>query len=119
MRLLDYFFDDTFEPEYAYRFDGQTVAAVLDGFAKVYDPADDNPTWFSKLKEVAKAVGFAAEMSEYKANPTAFKGSVSDAAEILRIAVVGSPNSPDLCTIMGILGKERALKRLTDAKKDI
>ncbi len=119
VRLLDYFFDDTFEPEYAYRFDGQTVAAVLDGFAKVYDPADDNPTWFSKLKEVAKAVGFAAEMSEYKANPTAFKGSVSDAAEILRIAVVGSPNSPDLCTIMGILGKERALKRLTDAKKDI
>ena len=119
VRLLDYFFDDTFEPEYAYRFDGQTVAAVLDGFAKVYDPADDNPTWFSKLKEVAKAVGFAAEMSEYKANRTAFKGSVSDAAEILRIAVVGSPNSPDLCTIMGILGKERALKRLTDAKKDI
>lgn len=119
VRLLDYFFDATFEPEYAYRFDGQTVAAVLDGFAKVYDPADDNPTWFSKLKEVAKAVGFAAEMSEYKANPTAFKGSVSDAAEILRIAVVGSPNSPDLCTIMGILGKERALKRLTDAKKDI
>lgn len=119
VRLLDYFFDDTFEPEYAYRFDGQTVAAVLDGFAKVYDAADDNPTWFSKLKEVAKAVGFAAEMSEYKANPTAFKGSVSDAAEILRIAVVGSPNSPDLCTIMGILGKERALKRLTDAKKYI
>ncbi len=119
VRLLDYFFDDTFEPEYAYRFDGQTVAAVLDGFAKVYDPADDNPTWFSKLKEVAKAVGFAAEMSEYKANPTAFKGSVSDAAEILRIAVVGSPNSPDLCTIMGILGKARALKRLTDAKKAI
>ncbi len=119
VRLLDYFFDDTFEPEYDYRFDGQTVTAVLDGFAKVYDPADDNPTWFSKLKEVAKAVGFAAEMSEYKANPTAFKGSVSDAAEILRIAVVGSPNSPDLCTIMGILGKERALKRLTDAKKAI
>jgi len=119
VRLLDYFFDDTFEPEYAYRFDGQTVAAVLDGFAKVYDAADDNPTWFSKLKEVAKAVGFAAEMSEYKANPTAFKGSVSDAAEILRIAVVGSPNSPDLCTIMGILGKARALKRLTDAKKAI
>ncbi len=119
VRLLDYFFDDTFEPEYAYRFDGQTVAAVLDGFAKVYDPADDNPTWFSKLKEVAKAVGFAAEMSEYKANPTAFKGSVSDAAEILRIAVVGSPNSPDLCTIMGILGKTRALKRLIDAKKYI
>ncbi len=119
VRLFDYFFDDTFKPEYAYRFDGQTVTAVLDGFAKVYDPADDNSTWFSKLKEVAKAVGFAAEMSEYKADPTAFKGNVSDAAEILRIAVVGSPNSPDLCTIMGILGKERALKRLTDAKKAI
>ena len=44
-----------------------------------------------------------------------FKGSVSDAAEIVRIAITGSPNSPDLCTVMGILGKERSLARLAAA----
>ncbi|MDE6356493.1 MAG: glutamate--tRNA ligase [Clostridia bacterium] len=116
VRLIDYFFDDTFAPEYEYRFDKATVNTVLEAFAKVYDPADDNQAWFAKLKGVAPLVGFAAETSEYKANPEKFKGNVSDAAEILRIAVTGSPNSPDLCTIMGILGKERSLKRLLSAK---
>ena len=51
-------------------------------------------------------------MSAYKANPENFRGSVSDVAEILRIAVTGMSNSPDLCTIMGILGKERTVARL-------
>lgn len=117
VRLLDYFFDDTFNPQYSFRFDNGTVNAVLDGFAKVYDPADDNQTWFAKVKSLAPQVGFAAEMAEYKANPGAYKGNVSDIAEILRIAVVGSPNSPDLCTVMGILGKERTLSRLAAARR--
>ena len=116
VRLMDYFFDDTFAPEYAYRFDKQTVNAVLDGFAAVYDENDDNSAWFAKVKGVAAANGFAAEMSEYKANPEAFKGSVADVAEILRIAVAGSPNSPDLCTVMGIIGKSRTLARLSAGK---
>lgn len=115
VRLMDYFFDDTFNPEYAFRFDNQTVNTVLTEFALSYDPADDNSTWFAKVKAIAPKVGFAAEMSEYKQNPEAFRGNVSDAAEILRIAVTGSANSPDLCTIMGILGKERSLARLNAA----
>ena len=116
VRLLDYFFDDTFSPEYAYRYEGAVVNKVLDDFAKVYREADDNSAWFAKVKAVAAENGFAAEMSEYKANPENYRGNVSDVAEILRIAVTGSPNSPDLCTIMGILGGQRVLKRLKDAK---
>lgn len=112
VRMLDYFFDDMFRPEYSYRFDAQTVNGILDSFAEVYDESDDNQTWFAKVKEVAANHGFAAEMSAYKANPENFRGSVSDVAEILRIAVTGMSNSPDLCTIMGILGKERTVARL-------
>ena len=115
VRLMDYFFDDTFNPQYTFRFDDKTVNKVLTGFAAVYDPADDNSAWFAKVKAIAPTVGFAAEMSEYKNNPEAFRGNVSDIAEILRIAVTGSANSPDLCTIMGILGKERSLARLNAA----
>ena len=115
VRLMDYFFDDTFSPQYEFRFDNGTVNTVLKEFATSYDPADDNSAWFAKVKAIAPKVGFAAEMSEYKKNPEAFRGSVSDVAEILRIAVTGSANSPDLCTIMGILGKERSLARLNAA----
>ncbi len=117
VRLMDYFFDDTFSPEYSFRCGKEEANAVLQGFYDVYDPADDNSVWFEKLKAVAASAGFAAENSEYKAHPEAYKGSVSDAAEVLRIAVTGSPNSPDLCTIMGILGKERSLARLKAAIK--
>lgn len=113
VRMIDYFFDDTFAPDYSYRYDDAIVNAVLERFASVYDQNDDNSAWFAKVKEVASSVGFAAEMSEYKANPEAYPGNVSDAAEILRIAVTGSANSPDLCTIMRILGRDRALNRLT------
>ncbi|MDE6597410.1 MAG: glutamate--tRNA ligase [Clostridia bacterium] len=117
VKMLDYFFDDTFAPEYNFRFDKATVNTVLENFEKSYDPADDNSTWFAKVKQIAPLVGFASEMSEYKANPEKFKGSVSDVAEILRIAITGMANSPDLCTIMAILGKERSLARLNAAKR--
>jgi glutamyl-tRNA synthetase len=116
VRMLDYFFDDTFAPEYTFKYDKSIVNTVLDEFASVYDTADDNSAWFAKVKEVAKKVGFSAEMSEYKANPENFAGNVSDIAEILRVATTGMPNSPDLCTIMSIIGKDRTLLRLSAAK---
>lgn len=115
--LMDYFFDDAFSPDYSYRFDECTVNAVLDGFSAVYDEKDDNSAWFAKVKGVAAENGFAAEMSDYKANPENYKGSVADVAEILRIAITGMSNSPDLCTVMGILGRERALARLVAGRR--
>ena len=116
VRLIDYFFDDTFAPEYNYRFGKDIVNAVLDGFSKLYDEADDNQVWFGKVKQVAEKVGFASEMSVYKAAPEKFGGSVSDIAEILRIAVTGKPNSPDLCSIMKILGGARSVGRMKNGR---
>lgn len=55
-------------------------------------------------------------MRDYKANPEAYKGSVSDVAEVLRIAVTGRANSPDLWTIMHILGDERTRDRIKAAR---
>ncbi len=116
VRLMDYFFDDTFAPERTYRFDADTVNAVLNGFYTVYNPQDDNSEWFNKVKAVGADCGFAADNAAYKANPQDYKGNVSDCAEILRIAITGSANSPDLFTIMRILGEERSKARLTQAK---
>ena len=113
VKMLDYFFDDSFTPDYSYTFGKEVVNAVIKAYMGVYDENDDNSAWFAKVKEVAAANGFAAEMSDFKANPQNYKGSVADVAGILRIAVTGMPNSPDLCTVMGILGKERTLARLS------
>ncbi len=109
---MAYFFDETFAPCDEYRFDKETVKSVIRSFSETYDIADDCSAWFDKVKAVAEKNGFCVDMKAYKANPENYKGSVSDVAEILRIAVTGHANTPDLWTIMQILGKERVLKRL-------
>ena len=100
----------------AYRVDDATRNAVLDGFLATYSYENDAQVWFSKVKELAASLGFAAEMRDYKANPAAYKGSVSDVAEVLRIAVTGRANSPDLWTIMQLLGEERTRARIAAAR---
>ncbi len=115
MEFIAYFFDDTFAPEYAYRFENETVKKILGEFRATYEYADDMPTWFDKVKAVASANGFATDMKAYKADPTAYPGNVSDVAEMLRIATTGLANTPDLWTIMQILGAGRTLARLDKA----
>ena len=112
---IGYFFGDRVQKD-AYRVDDGTRNAILSAFLVKYDYADDAQAWFAKVKEVAASLGYAAEMRDYKANPEAYKGSVSDVAEVLRIAVTGRANSPDLWTIMQILGDERARARLSEAR---
>ena len=115
VEMIGYFFDSAFAPEYAYRFENATVKNILQGFKAIYNPEDDCSAWFEKVKAVATENGFATDMKAYKADPTAFPGNVSDVAEMLRIATTGLSNTPDLWTIMQILGSERTLERLEKA----
>ncbi len=115
VEMISYFFDDSFAPVYGYRFDKETVKAVLNGFQTAYAFDDDSSAWFDKVKAVASENGFATDMKAYKADPTPWKGSVSDVAEILRIATTGLTNTPDLWTIMQILGENRTLARIEKA----
>ena len=93
-------------------FDRADVKAVIERFKDSYDAADDMNTWFEKVKAIAADLGFAADMKAYKADPTAFKGSVADVSMFLRVAVTGKMNAPDLYTVMQILGKDRTFARL-------
>ena len=115
MDMIAYFFDDTFAPVYEYRFENTVVKNVLQGFATAYAYMDDCSAWFEKVKGVAGENGFATDMKAYKANPENYPGNVSDVAEMLRIATTGLANTPDLWTIMQILGEKRTLARLQTA----
>ncbi len=115
VEMIAYFFEDTFAPVYEYRFDKAVVKAVLEGFKKAYDGQDDSSVWFDKVKAVAAENGFAADMKAYKANPEGYPGNVSDVAEMLRVATTGLTNTPDLWTIMQILGEAGTLARLERA----
>ena len=113
VEMISYFFDEI--SNYEYRFDNQTVKNILTSFKEVYAYSDDCSAWFDKVKQVATKYGFATDMKAYKADPTAFPGNVSDVAEMLRIATTGLSNTPDLWTIMQILGEEKTLARLDKA----
>ncbi len=115
VETIAYFFDEGFAPAYAYRFDNQIVKTVLGQFKEVYNYQDDSSAWFDKVKGIAENNGFASDMKAYKANPEAYAGNVADIAEMLRIAVTGLSNTPDLWTIMQILGKEKTIARLNKA----
>ncbi len=115
IEMISYFFDDTFASAYEYRFENSLVKKILTDFKNAYAAADDSSAWFDKVKAVAEASGFTPDMKAYKANPTAFVGSVADVAEMLRVATTGLTNTPDLWTIMQILGEERTLARLGKA----
>ena len=72
----------------------------------------DEQQWFEALKEIGAKHGYATSNKDYKANPEAYVGSISDCAEALRVAIVGTNQSPNLYEILGILGKEKTCARL-------
>lgn len=104
--LIGFFFEEDKEME-AFKFDDIMVKSVLNEYLAVYDHNDDNSAWFDKLKAVADKLGFASDMKAYKANPENYKGSISDVAEIVRIAVTGKANTPDLWSIIHIIGEDK------------
>ena len=87
----------------------------LNAYIKAYDPQDDRQAWFDKIKAIAPTIDFAAETKEYKANPDAYKGHAGDLSTVLRIAITGRRNTPDLCSIMQVLGKDECEKRISFA----
>ena len=119
--LTRFFFDDEFEEILAnpLPFNENIDKNVLKAFlldAKDHMPfGTDEPTWFEAIKGIGANHGFASSNKDYKANPEAFVGSVSDAAEALRIAIVGAKESPNLHEIIEILGEEKVTKRLEKA----
>lgn len=106
--LIGYFFEENNDAE-EFKFDKDTVKEILKEYLAGYDHNDDNSAWFDKLKKVADNLSFASDMKAYKANPENYKGSISDIAEVVRIAVTGRANTPDLWTIIHIIG-ENAMK---------
>ena len=109
-----FFFDSLYMPNHTLpeNIKAEDAKAFLAEYKKVYDAADDRQAWFDKIKLVAPQLGFAAETKEYKANPDAFKGSAGDLSTILRIAITGRTNTPDLCSIMQVLGADECFKRI-------
>ena len=94
------------------KFDKAVIADVLKRFLESFDMADDSVVWFNKVKAITEAIGFTTDMKAYKQDPEAYPGTVADVSTFLRLAVTGKTNSPDLYTVMQLLGKDRTTARI-------
>ena len=117
---MGFFYDEYLEkPVFDERFDKAIIADALNRFLNRFDIADDANTWFEKVKEITNDMGFTTDMKAYKADPTAFPGTVADISTFIRLAVTGKSNSPDLYTVMQILGYERTVQRIQTCLKEL
>lgn len=81
-------------------------------FAEGYNPEESKDEWFGRMLEIAAGLGYARNGKEYKAAPENFRGDISDVVKVFRVLITGKTQSPDLYSIMRVMGPERVLKRV-------
>ena len=117
---MGFFYDEYLEkPVFDEKFDKAVVVDALNRFLEKFDISDDSGVWFEKVKTITTDMGFTTDMKAYKADPTAFPGTVADISTFIRQAVTGKTNSPDLYTVMQILGYERTVERIRNVIANI
>ena len=92
------------------KYNADQMAEIINEYKK--DLFLDAENWFAEMKVMGDKLGYCPNVKEYKKNPDAYKGSITDVCTIVRVAVTGKKNSPDLATIMNVIGKDRTIGRL-------
>ena len=92
-----FFWDELFVANNEYEFNRD----ALREFLATYDATDDKDTWWAKIVAVAEKCGIKN----------------GDVAMNLRVALSGRTNTPDLYSIMSVMGAERVIKRIEGAIK--
>ena len=87
-----FFWDKLFKPadDYEYNTD------VLRAFLETYNPADDKDTWWNKIVAIAEKTGIKN----------------GDVAMNLRVALAGRTNTPDLYSIISVMGEKMVRERI-------
>ncbi|GHU65559.1 glutamate--tRNA ligase [Clostridia bacterium] len=111
---ISYFFDAYFQivdslPEHV---SAEEAQVLLEGYHGTYCHEDDRETWFGKIRVLAEENGYAARPKDYKKNPERYKGHVGDVSAVIRLALTGRLEAPDIWEIQQILGESRVVDRL-------
>lgn len=114
---ISYFYDELFNKAFVPNTHHEAAgiiasAEIIHAYIDIHNESDDNTVWFEKIKDLCEQHGYARDMKSYRKNPSAFKGNVGDAAMVLRVALTGRTNAPDLYEIMQIMGERRVMERL-------
>lgn len=119
--FIKYFFDEYFEVEEGLPIEvsEDDARTILKKYLDVYNQEDDNSVWFEKIREISQKLGYALKPKDFKKNPDMYKGHVGHVSTVVRLAVVGRSQSPDLWEIQQLLGRDRVLARVEQYLKSI
>ncbi len=115
---INYFFEEKFKVDNELinttmaELNGAKSEKIITDFLSTYNIKDNPEVWFEKLKVVAINNGFAINAKEFKAEPEKYHGQVGTVAKLLRVLLTGRTQTPNLCLIMQVMGKEMVEKRL-------
>lgn len=118
---IGYFFDESYAallPEAQAAFAALQPAppeGMLAAIAAAYDPALTRDAWLEWLRELGLGYGYAQNVKAFKAAPDQYRGHFGDLAGVLRMVLATRRNTPDLCEVMQVLGKDRVAARLSAA----
>lgn len=116
--FISYFFDDMFviEDDIPTEVSDDDAKEILKKYMESYDHSDDQSQWFDKIRNIAVELGYAAKPKDYKKNPDDYKGHVGHVSTVIRIALMGRAQSPDVWCIQQIMGEEMTRRRITGYK---
>ncbi len=114
---FSYMFDETFEPCFDLPdvISKELASDTLEEYIKIVDTTDDKELWFSKIKDMCQKLGCTPNVKDYKKNPELYRGHVGTLSTIIRIALTGRTNTPDLHCITSLLGEKAVNERLKNA----
>lgn len=112
--FISYFFDECFTeyeslPE---NVSNEMAIKLLEEYKATFSMEDNNSQWFDKVREISEKYNFAVKMKEYKQTPENFEGSIADVSTVIRLAITGLVNSPDIYSIGMIMGEDRVNERI-------
>ena len=118
---IAYFYDELFDGKYdwAENVSKDDIKAILTRYKEVYNHQSPSEDWFPQVQSLAEELGFAKSPKDYKADPDSFMGHAGDVAGVIRVAVTGRLNTPDLYSIMQTLGEDKVKERINTAIEGI
>ncbi len=115
LELYDYVLPN-FKPEFKFELGAvnkEKLVGFLSFYAQNYVESVDNSSWFEDLKIKSQQFDFV-DNKTYKQNPENYSGSINDTSKFIRLAITGRENSPELYSIMKILGAKECVKRINN-----
>lgn len=113
----DYYFQKPTNLTYPKNISACDAKAILENYKKLYTKEITSETWFPTVRDMAEELGYAKSPKLYKETPDEFKGHVGDVSNVIRIAITGRDNTPDLFWISSVIGYDEVISRLDEAIK--